>query len=484
MLKIFSNFIPISDFLNGMNDTPGSEDFYRDGNDDLKYKSISLFNDHPATDHQLSLNDINILMISEPNQLFNLHNYALAEGYKYDLIVTWGQEILDKYPNSIYHPFGISWLEKEYIDNVDSIQKRFEVSFLCGGKQMIEGHHLRHRLYKRENEVMIPKQWYYTLPDYKFEEGHHKVTDVSGKKVLWESMFTIAVENSSNKGYHTEKIIDAFLSKTFPIYWGCPNLEELGYDPNGFIYCNDETEIINAINSLIPQLYAERKAAIDYNYEIAKHYADYYGRTRQLLTEVCKLNGLEDDQFASQEGEDKWIVNNLKLPEKGTFLDIGACYPIIISNTYHFERYKGWNGLAIEPDPTYYKMFSSERKCIAENVAIHPTETEMWYKPLNNLVNEQDETSIKVKCARLDDLLEKHNITKVDLISIDVEGFEKSVWSSFDYKKYSPKVMIVEHTEMGQYDDGFAKQLLSDPDYELVHSTPLNFIIAKKGLKK
>ncbi len=39
--------------------------------------------------------------------------------------------------------------------------------------------------------------------------------------------------NSSNRGYHTEKIIDAFLSKTVPIYWGCPNLEELGYDPNG-----------------------------------------------------------------------------------------------------------------------------------------------------------------------------------------------------------------------------------------------------------
>ena len=81
-------------------------------------------------------------------------------------------------------------------------------------------------------------------------------------------------------------------------------------------------------------------------------------------------------------------------------------------------------------------------------------------------------------------LLEKHNITKIDLISIDVEGFEEEVWSSFDYKKYSPEIMIVEHTEMGQYNDGFAKKLLQDPDYELVHVTPLNFIIAKKGLKK
>ena len=42
MLKIFSNFIPIGDFLTGMNDTSGSTDFYRNGNDDLKYKSISL----------------------------------------------------------------------------------------------------------------------------------------------------------------------------------------------------------------------------------------------------------------------------------------------------------------------------------------------------------------------------------------------------------------------------------------------------------
>ena len=67
---------------------------------------------------------------------------------------------------------------------------------------------------------------------------------------------------------------------------------------------------------------------------------------------------------------------------------------------------------------------------------------------------------------------------------IDVEGFENEVWSSFNYKKYSPEVMIVEHTEMGQYDDNFTKQLLQDLNYEIVHATPLNFIIAKKGLRK
>jgi FkbM family methyltransferase len=489
MLKIFSNFIHFTSFLDGMNDTLEKRDFYLHGNDDLKYKPISIFNDHPANDHQLFVNDINILMIMEPNQLFGLHNYALQNWDKYNIILTWGQEILDHCPNAVFHPFGISWLDKEYINNVDNIDKKFEVSFLCGGKQRIEGHHLRHKLYKREKEIIIPKQWYYTLPDYDYNNGHHTIVQYEGKSPgyeklkLWNSMFSICIENSSNRNYHTEKVIDAFLSKTIPVYWGCPNLEELGYDPNGFIYCNNDDEIINTVNKLTPDDYYSRKEAIEYNFEVAKYYADLFGRTREMLIQICELNSIADDQFASQEGEDKWIVNNLNLPENGTFLDIGACYPITISNTYHFEKYKGWNGLAIEPDPTYFKLFSEGRNCIVENVAIHPTEKEMWFKEKSNLVV-GEEGDFKVKCARLDDLLEKHNITKIDLISIDVEGFEDQVWSSFDYKKYSPEVMIVEHTEMGQYNDNFTKQLLQDPNYEIVHATPLNFIIAKKGLKK
>jgi hypothetical protein len=70
----------------------------------------------------------------EPNQLFNLHNYAIQNYNQFSAILTWGQDILDNCPNAVFHPMGISWLDKEYVNNVDNIQKRFEVSFLCGGK--------------------------------------------------------------------------------------------------------------------------------------------------------------------------------------------------------------------------------------------------------------------------------------------------------------------------------------------------------------
>jgi len=283
MLKIYSNFIPQNELEEAVN-VP-----------ELINKPITVFNDYPnVTPELLEFNPFNILMVLEPNQLFGIHDWAIQNYNLFNCILTGGQDILDKCPNALFFPMGISWLDKEYVDNVDSIQKRFEVSFLCGGKQRIEGHHLRHRLHKRGDEITIPKQWHYTLPDYDYNEGHHTVTDMYGKKVLWESMFTIAIENSSNRSYHTEKIIDAFISKTFPIYWGCPNLEELGYNPDGFIYCENEDQIINATNKLTPEFYTERKEAIDYNSELAKYYGDLFGRFKTMMKTLVEFNSIED----------------------------------------------------------------------------------------------------------------------------------------------------------------------------------------------
>ena len=41
---------------------------------------------------------------------------------------------------------------------------------------------------------------------------------------LKEYKFTLAIENSSQPGYVTEKLFDPFLAQSLPIYWGCPNI--------------------------------------------------------------------------------------------------------------------------------------------------------------------------------------------------------------------------------------------------------------------
>lgn len=264
---------------------------------ELNIQPMTVFIDYMPSIEQLKENPINILIILEPNQLFGLHNWAILNQEYFSCILTWGEQILNQCPNAYFFPMGVSWLDKEYVDNIDKLEKIFEVSFLCGAKTMIEGHHLRHRLYKREKEIIIPKQWHYTLPDYTFNNGNHTIVQYAGqppgseKKKLWRSMYSICVENSSNKGYHTEKIIDAFLSKTIPVYWGCKNIGDF-YDMDGIIYCNDENEIIQKVNQLTPEYYKTKMNAINFNYKTAKYYADIFGRFVEKIKEIVEYNKL------------------------------------------------------------------------------------------------------------------------------------------------------------------------------------------------
>lgn len=46
--------------------------------------------------------------------------------------------------------------------------------------------------------------------------------------------YTLAVENSAEQNYFTEKIVDAILGECLAFYWGCPNLEDY-FDPESFV---------------------------------------------------------------------------------------------------------------------------------------------------------------------------------------------------------------------------------------------------------
>ncbi|MBR4575022.1 MAG: hypothetical protein IKO16_08920 [Lachnospiraceae bacterium] len=58
--------------------------------------------------------------------------------------------------------------------------------------------------------------------------------------------FSIAFENSSSRGYTTEKIMEAFASATVPIYWGNPDIAK-EFNPDSFINCHD----FNSFDSVV-----------------------------------------------------------------------------------------------------------------------------------------------------------------------------------------------------------------------------------------
>lgn len=67
------------------------------------------------------------------------------------------------------------------------------------------------------------------------------------KRALMERFrFTIAMENSEQAGYVTEKISDAFMARTVPIYWGDPRVVE-EFNPAAFLHLRDYSDHAEAV---------------------------------------------------------------------------------------------------------------------------------------------------------------------------------------------------------------------------------------------
>jgi hypothetical protein len=103
-------------------------------------------------------------------------------------------------------------------------------------------------------------------------------------------MFHVCVENVKYDNWYTEKIGEAFCTKTVPIYWGCPNIGEY-YDERGIITFDSLEELPYIINSLTPEKYYEMKPYIDYNYEVALK-DNFANNLNEFFTQLIELNNL------------------------------------------------------------------------------------------------------------------------------------------------------------------------------------------------
>jgi len=253
--------------------------YYLEADPNLKDKPISIFNDYTPTIEELSINPYNFLIINEPNELFGLHDWAIYNAKLFSGILTWSEKILTQCENSVLMPFGMSFLhENNRYEVLSQFTKQLEVSYLCGAKQITLGHKLRHKIFNLKDQIKIPSKWYYTTEEPKEICFHN-------------SMFHIAIENSQNKNFFTEKIVDAFLSKTIPIYWGCPNIGEF-FDINGIYTFSSEEDLLSLINSLTEEDYINKKESIENNYQLALYWQNYYPRLIEILKEIITLNNI------------------------------------------------------------------------------------------------------------------------------------------------------------------------------------------------
>lgn len=61
--------------------------------------------------------------------------------------------------------------------------------------------------------------------------------------------FNLALENSRISGYVTEKIADAFMAGTVPVYWG-GDMAKLDFNPEAFINVDDYATLDSFVKDL------------------------------------------------------------------------------------------------------------------------------------------------------------------------------------------------------------------------------------------
>ena len=204
---------------------------------------------------------IKILFLAEPYSIIpSVNDEALKQAHLFDKIYTFNQNVIDAHKQSELFLWGSSWLDFDDL----KLNKKNHITFVTSNKGQTIGHKLRLSIYDGLNNFdEVNKMEVYTHRSPPF---HHRRNDF-----FETSLFHISVENSQQKNYFTEKVIDCFASKTIPIYWGCPNLGEW-FNMDGVIAFNNIDDLKNIFDYIDEDYYNSKMQVIEENYEIAKQF--------------------------------------------------------------------------------------------------------------------------------------------------------------------------------------------------------------------
>ena len=225
-----------------------------------------------------------ILLMFEPECIKPLQYSTIQNAHRFYKIYTYNEEVLKAAPDRAVRVVGnYTSLFPEQYTNIDISKKEFKISSWATTKVFngVIGHALRVEIYSKQ--MMFPPTCVFfrsahinpPLPDIN-DNPFMGADFFGGKWCLFETFqFGIQIENSRQTNLFSEKLLDCLISKTIPIYWGCPNISEF-FDTTGWIFFENVDELVAKIETLTPDYYSKYSDVIEKNYRTALEYADMY----------------------------------------------------------------------------------------------------------------------------------------------------------------------------------------------------------------
>lgn len=180
----------------------------------------------------------------------------------------------------------------------------------------------------------------------------------------------------------------------------------------------------------------------------------------------------------------QWVLDQFGPEYRGYGIDVGASDGVSINTTYNLEKEHGWTIISVEPNPQF-KLGLKSRRAWVDTVAcsdIPGDDVDFYVNPnypecySGLIVDKRSATEadgaktferIRVPVRTLDQILNKWELPRLDLLAVDTEGTELDVLRGCDLKRWKPKTVIVESwEERGPADEylqwlGYVKQMRS-----------------------
>jgi FkbM family methyltransferase len=167
--------------------------------------------------------------------------------------------------------------------------------------------------------------------------------------------------------------------------------------------------------------------------------------------------------FKGQKGQDRWVIQEvLPWKRRGFFLDLAAADGVTHSNTLVLEKWFGWRGICIEPNPAFFAELKARRRCAVEPSVVSDRRERIRFRvdngQLGGVVADDTDNNervrgdqlaraeiIELEAMPLNEILERHNAPRtIDYFSLDVEGCEERIISSLDFRRYEFRCLTVE----------------------------------------
>ena len=168
------------------------------------------------------------------------------------------------------------------------------------------------------------------------------------------------------------------------------------------------------------------------------------------------------NKYYSQHGEDAILDMVFGDQKEGFFVEVGCIDGRCFSNTLAFEE-RGWKGMCVEAHSGYIDLLKKNRpnSIICHCAAGEADEDAIFYANARGSLSTLDKTSEarwqrdyapyfsgfeeqQVKKVRLSTLLDAYQIGEIDILSLDIEGYEVEAMKGLDLSRHRPRVMVIE----------------------------------------